>query len=805
MLSANRVQKNKLRARDNVNIVQNSPVKNKSVKVFTLSEFNTSENIKSNWGTSSYLEADKGWFSDANSKWNYDSVNKYLYADNSGAGGITQVIKNNHIQGLQFVSFDAVNRGVSNTLKLQIYGINGNFKFGNWDTNTPVSNSTEAITVKTLLDTGNLATEEFNCKNFSNQVDFGSGYQYIAVKVTTDGVGEGEFMAFDNFLIANNLSAVSTNNNNKFPEATNDVASTTKNSPIKISVLSNDSDPEGDTLSLDSFTEPLNGSITLNQDGSFTYTPAKNLTGQDSFTYTIVDEHGAKDDATVNIIVKTPSFEIGTNLDGISYWSSQFPFINGFKTAEQWITTKQGIWSTGERNKLNLDENGWVRSLPTFEDNVNFTHVQTLFFRDQNIKYRGGEYVVLYDGEGTINYGFDAKLVSSSPGRDVININPSSAGVLLSITKTDPKGTGNYIRNIRVVPKDYENTYQTQQFNPDWLDKIKPFTAFRFMDWMQTNNSTQKEWSDRPTLEDATWHKIGAPVEIMVDLANRLDSDPWFTMPHMASDDYVRKFATYVRDNLEPELKVYVEYSNEVWNAQFQQWHWVNEQAKAEGMRHVDWYSRRTTQITQIWDEVFAQKGQKDRVIGVMAGQAANPWILQEAIKYNWSSEKKSHADYGIDVLSIAGYTGVSATEEELLNWINESDGGLNSLFKKYNQGLPDTYAIWQKTFEIAKAEGLPLVAYEGGQHLAASTFVKNFADERVNNLFINANRDSRMGQIYEELMTQWRNMGGDLFMHFNDVSKPSKYGSWGLLESTYQDSSPKYNAMINLINSSLN
>lgn len=774
-----------------------------SANIVQDSLFNQPQDFNRNSGTTYWSNADKGWFVPAGNKWNKNVNTGYAYADNSGAGGLAQVIKNDGLtKGTQFISFDGINKGVGNTLRLQVYGVNGEFKMSNWDTKDPVKSGIHSITFKSLLDTGNVATKEFNWTNFTREVDFGSGYQYIAVRFTTDGVTNTKFMAIDNFMITNDLSSIPANTNNNPPSAGDDFITTNKNVSVNINVLNNDSDPEGDTFTINGFTQPVNGTIILNQDGTFNYTPASNLTGKDSFTYTIIDEHGAKDTATVNIAIKTTTFDIGSNLNGISYWSTQFPFINAFNSSERWISTKSKVWSTGENSKIDLDENGWVRSLPTVGDGVNFTHVQTLF---PVAREKKGKYVVLYDGEGTITYGLGANKISSSKGRDVINTTGNRTTHLLSILKTDPNQTGDYIRNIRVVPESLEKSYQKEVFNPDWLNKIEPFGAFRFMDWMQTNNSVQKEWSDRPTLEDATWHKIGAPVEIMVDLSNRLDSDPWFTMPHMASDDYVRNFATYVRDNIDPELKVYVEYSNEAWNPQFRQWHWINQQAKAEGMGTVDWYSRRTTQIMQIWDEVFAQTGEKDQVIGVMAGQTNNPWILQQAIRYNWSSENKSHSDYGIDVLSIAGYVGIGKdrTPDQLLAWANEPDGGFDSLFKYLNNfTLPSSFSRWQQALDIAKAEGLPLVAYEGGQHLAASTASMKVTDEKVNNLMINANRDPRMGEIYEQLMTQWHNMGGDLFMHFNDVGTPSKFGSWGLLESTYQNGSPKYDAVMDFINS---
>ncbi len=59
---------------------------------------------------------------------------------------------------------------------------------------------------------------------------------------------------------------------------------------------------------------------------------------------------------------------------------------------------------------------------------------------------------------------------------------------------------------------------------------------------------------------------MGMPVEVMVKLANKLNVDPWFCLPHLCTDDYVTQFATYVRDHLNSNLVAYYELSNEVWN-----------------------------------------------------------------------------------------------------------------------------------------------------------------------------------------------------------------------------------------------
>jgi VCBS repeat-containing protein len=69
----------------------------------------------------------------------------------------------------------------------------------------------------------------------------------------------------------------------------------------KFGVLANDFDETDLSASL--LSAPGNGSVTLNADGSYTYTPAPDFNGQDSFTYTVTDEDGDTDTGTVNILV----------------------------------------------------------------------------------------------------------------------------------------------------------------------------------------------------------------------------------------------------------------------------------------------------------------------------------------------------------------------------------------------------------------------------------------------------------------------------------------------------------------------
>jgi hypothetical protein len=71
-------------------------------------------------------------------------------------------------------------------------------------------------------------------------------------------------------------------------------------------VLANDTDVDGDALYVDSYeaTSAFGGSISMNPDGSFSYTPLSGFAGYDSFQYTISDGNGGYDTATVYITVE---------------------------------------------------------------------------------------------------------------------------------------------------------------------------------------------------------------------------------------------------------------------------------------------------------------------------------------------------------------------------------------------------------------------------------------------------------------------------------------------------------------------
>src|SRR5919199_716548 len=398
--------------------------------------------------------------------------------------------------------------------------------------------------------------------------------------------------------------------------------------------------------------------------------------------------------ATGNTLPNSTS-PLGIGLNGIADWSTELPFLDAFKSSRKWIPQCvsgdpdcNDTVDTHEYNLLNLDQNGWVKSLPTPEEPPKYTRVSTLLLREIPNFYPSGQYIVLYEGEGKIEYTFDAKKdeTASRPGRDVINVDAKGGGgILLTITSTDPKKTGNYIRNIRVVKSEYENNFEKEIFNPVFL--------------------------------------------------------------------YIIKFAQTVKERLDPNLKVYVEFSNEVWNWSFQQSQYALQQGKArwgqdKGDAFFQWYGMRAAQTCDIWKSVFGN--QKNRVACVMGTQTGWKGLENNALECPyWVAEgNKPCYQHGIDVYAITGYfsggLGVPENSSTVESWLNEPDGGFGKALKQLKEGgllgnfkdsLPDAYNDFQYHSDIAKKKGLKLVTYEGGQHITGAGGVEN--NEKLTKFFI--------------------------------------------------------------------
>jgi len=476
-----------------------------------------------------------------------------------------------------------------------------------------------------------------------------------------------------------------------------------------------------------------------------------------------------------------PQPRLGMNLAGPADWNTELPFVDVFRLSRPWISQQRGQpWGKGPA--LELDEYGWVKSL---EPNC---YAETLMCTIDGGHYPSGRYTILYEGRGQLDLGGSGRIVSQAPGRILADVDANKGALFLRIMSTD---AADYVRNIRVIMPGFEEVFEKEPFHPAFLQRWRGIACFRFMDWMETNNSKIRHWSDRPTPQSATFCEKGVPLEWMIDLCNRQQADAWFCMPHLANDEFVRNFAQMVKERLDPKLKVYVEYSNEVWNGMFEQSRWAGQEGVRLGFAEKPWEAAwrytayRSVQIFKIWEEVF---GGRERLVRVLPTQAANPYVSERVLEFQGAYR---HAD----ALAIAPYIsfnvpgqGQGITASQVENWTLEQL--MNHI---ENTCLPQAIDWIRKQKAVADKFGLRLIAYEGGQHLVGVGGGEN--NEKLTRLLHQANRDARMGRVYEQYYQAWEENGGDLFCYFSSVGRWSKWGSWGILEHFDEDprQSPKF------------
>lgn len=546
--------------------------------------------------------------------------------------------------------------------------------------------------------------------------------------------------------------------------------------------------------------------------------------------------------------VTNPSLGIG--LQGVSDSTTQQPFLDVFKTARQWEGHIPGQYGGIGFSALQaaglLDVNGWPVDIPETVivdgQSIALSHIGTVLLTEMpaEMTSAAGRYRITYDGTGDIWLN-GAENVTYAAGEIWFDYVPDgSRAVFLDIFDTTP---GDHIRNIRVVHENHIPRLEAGEvFNPAWIDLIKDMRSLRFMDWMRTNNSDQAEWGDRPTLETYTWGAGGGvPLETMIALANLTGTDPWFTLPHQASAAYVEAFVTMVRDHLDPDLKAYFEYSNEVWNWQFDQAQWAHSEGQSrwpgQGDAWIQWQALKATEMSAIVAQVYGAEleARAIRVISTQTGWRGLEDPLLNAP--NWVAENPAtnpRPYTQFDAYGVTGYFDGALGRDEKVDitrqWLATSltlaedaatrlglsgtarasyiadhrfDHAQQLAIAEMRDGsvtgnpagsLAELFGTFAYHAQIAAAYGLQLVMYEGGTHLVGVG--ANANDPALTEFFIHVNHSPEMAQLYQELLAGWRTAGGTLFNAFVDVGSPGWWGSWGHMQHLDDLDSPRWGAL---------
>lgn len=469
-------------------------------------------------------------------------------------------------------------------------------------------------------------------------------------------------------------------------------------------------------------------------------------------------------------------FSMGMNLSSVTYYTRELPFVDVMKSSMPWVTQNdrdvaggKNPWDTEKIHSIPLDADGYPLSLPVEIPGMEAPQITaTLMCRAIEGRYPKGRYVCLYDGQGDIRFFFDAKVVGSSPGRIELDVTPSHAGIFMKILRSEKN---DHIRNIRVIMPGFEDSYALEPFNPVFLERLKPFKTIRFMDWQRTNDSTVQKWAQRTTPSSYTQaDRAGVAVEYLIDLCNRIDADPWLCIPHQADADYIRGFAGLAKGSLRQDRKVYIEYSNEVWNAMFGQYRWVEAHGDP-ALSHARKYAHFARQAFNIWLKEF--RGQEGRVIRVVSGQQVRPGIAEDIIGHLGQG--------GFDVLASSGYFGLGEEGYKALHTLGPRSTAHDVMRSVYENMRAHELPAMEKHAKIASRHGVRYVTYEAGQ--AVCPFPLGSSPSYLQALW-DAQESPELYSTYREFIASCREMNLSLFMAFAFVSpQDTKSGSWGHLE----------------------
>lgn len=505
-------------------------------------------------------------------------------------------------------------------------------------------------------------------------------------------------------------------------------------------------------------------------------------------------------------------------LTGAHDWDSQLPFLDIMKFSRP--VKAHGYDDEGEpefgtyghkdlEDQGYLDDHGWPTSIPDDSYGIGFVFSDTVG--------REGTYVLRYEGEGELRLLNDANIISRSEGEIVFE--HTSGTFEVRIDSTDPEGSGDHIRNISIVKEEYIEIYDAGAvFNPEALEVLQDFREFRTMAWQRTIESPIETLDDLPSFDDANWvTEYGAPIEVLVQLSNEAGTDLWFNIPTKANAEVVEYYATYIRDNLDPNLKVTVEFGNELWNYGYHDTHDLRREAieawdlaPDDNVGRFAYIAKKATEVALQFNEIFDQvgDGEKPAIHHTFGTQTAsttitNAFLRAEAWQLNEPDTFVPPAEVFDSIAVTTYFGGASLTDEDyradLIAAIEDPDVDAQAfLFERLNEpgytlSVPEVAGYLRAQKEIVDRYGIGLTDYEGGAHILHSDNT-GLPAETINELqdfFVEFYRSDYMRELFQSIWEVWREVGTGAFTNHGSVGEPSKFGFFSFL-SDLNDTSPR-------------
>jgi gliding motility-associated-like protein len=410
-------------------------------------------------------------------------------------------------------------------------------------------------------------------------------------------------------------------------------------------------------------------------------------------------------------------------------------------------------------------------------------------------------------------------------------------GWVLNIIESDPNDP---IRDIEYLYPGQEANYDAgQRFTPLFLERMKQFKSLRYMGYLNSNNIEGRRvmapghpYHDTYMLDWLHWNERtpenyytlnngnGGNYEYIIDLANQTQTNPWINIPYCAGTSYADSVVRLFMEKLNPDLTLYIEVGNELWNygQDFNGFFWQARKRVREypGLGDVE---ARGAYLNTIFKQVTETAGPRNlpriqRVYGAFPRyyDVNNRTVQMIDPKY-W------------DALATTWYFSLNA-DNSSNNTCRDPQSGTNWRSVLYNWHLahPSDQAGFNQTYrncllnefrcqggfrnnvdaQLAKYYNKKLICYEGGNHTfygcsngPTGNKLPNegpdfespvYPNYITDNAFINAvsvaDESPEMGEVFNEVIDSLQSAGYSLANHLAFSGTSSCYGVWDLIQS---------------------
>lgn len=506
---------------------------------------------------------------------------------------------------------------------------------------------------------------------------------------------------------------------------------------------------------------------------------------------------------TEDVTAQAATYRLGVQLASVSSDMTAWMFNDLMKSAGMrgqsvsdashgWFyNTSSGV-VTDRSDNIQTDAHGWPTSMTLKDGSIAASIFTTVMSSTIQGAYETGAYTLTFEGQGAFAFE-NADILEQQEGQIVLQY--AGAGPLtISITQTDPDGTGDYLKNIQLQRP---GASTTDTFAADYISYLTSSRVVRTTSLFSDAALFAKPgteslfqgtsgWSKRSTNNTAHWGTVsGVPYEAMTELADKAIADLWINIPLAADDAYVTAMAELLLTSLKTNRVLYIELGSELAKRTYpqsmgrdyalsraqQRWPEAMQSEllaehsllAKENVLISNWQAARTLEIQAIFDSVW--QAEADRVVTVLAG------TLNNTVKtHNYNAllldgmllreyEGADAPGMQVDALAVdpvvvnnsANQFSVDSADAMLSDAINYVDGTGQYYEEAHAPGL--RYAV-RSAATLSQEYGIALTAYTGGHALNASSYLN-----------YQVLKSSQMYDVYQSVFSVWQEEGGGVFV----------------------------------------